>query len=202
VIFCPNCRTTRLDGPERCPRCEGRYVSEAVARERGWLDEAETETSPPRATSPSPEEPRRRGSPGTPITFQGETLTVLEWAERLGWPATTIYSRIREERRSLGRWPVDRMLTVPPHVKVARVEGPAIVSDSATVPPDGDAGSSALPTRTRLTVEVGLVAGDKFDLRQVVDLCRRVVEIDREVETLRLEQRQIVGQLQAGDKSP
>ncbi len=43
------------------------------------------------------------------VTFRGETLCVIEWAERLGINYNTLRKRLR-------KWSVDRALTTPPPI--------------------------------------------------------------------------------------
>lgn len=43
------------------------------------------------------------------LTFNGETLPVVEWAERLGWSHHVLFTRIKRG------WPVSDILTIPPY---------------------------------------------------------------------------------------
>ena len=47
------------------------------------------------------------------VTFNGETLTVAEWAERIGVNRQTLIVRLR-------RWPIERALTEPLHSRMSR----------------------------------------------------------------------------------
>jgi hypothetical protein len=48
------------------------------------------------------------------LTFDGESLTVGEWARRMGAPVDRIWSRLRQG------WSVERILKEPPHAQSAR----------------------------------------------------------------------------------
>lgn len=47
------------------------------------------------------------------LTFQGETLTVTQWADKLNIPRHTIYGRIK------GGWKTEDILTLSPHSGVS-----------------------------------------------------------------------------------
>jgi hypothetical protein len=48
------------------------------------------------------------------ITFNNETLTLAQWATRLGLSRTGLWSRLQ-------RWDVARALTEPPHPRAGRM---------------------------------------------------------------------------------
>ncbi len=52
-----------------------------------------------------------------PLTFNGETLLVVEWAERLGIPKNTLFQRLHKG------WSVERTLTTPVQIRLSRAAG-------------------------------------------------------------------------------
>ncbi|MCF8483829.1 MAG: hypothetical protein K9G71_01360 [Rhodobacteraceae bacterium] len=68
-----------------------------------------------RATKPKQPKPVKPAKTGPKqIPFEGECLTIAEWAERTGLPQTTIKTRLA------AGWPIDRILTEPRGLKVKR----------------------------------------------------------------------------------
>lgn len=106
VIFCNSCKVARLDGPEYC-KCGAKMTPV-----RDVSPSEETLTSA--MDVPISREIDKRQHE---LTFQGETLSIKAWATRLNWPVSTIYSRLREENRKPGSWPIEKLLTVPPRKK-------------------------------------------------------------------------------------
>ena len=63
----------------------------------------------------------RRYKATKPLTFNGETLSARQWAERLGLPISTIQKRVSQG------WDVERILTTPRRA-YAKKEGVPLVS--------------------------------------------------------------------------
>jgi len=55
----------------------------------------------------TPREQQSNKRSAHPLTFQGETLSVMDWARRLGMPQPTLANRIRRG------WSTERALTTP-----------------------------------------------------------------------------------------
>lgn len=72
------------------------YIAEADARREAGQSAKPKKVKPPKPTRQI-----------TRYTYQGETLTVREWAERTGFKADTIRARL------LDNWPIGRALTEP-----------------------------------------------------------------------------------------
>jgi hypothetical protein len=126
-----------------------------------------------------------------------------------------LYSRLREEARSPGKWPVKRLLTVPPR-KVGRPAGESKIdgvpheeviraareeiaeSDRSDTAPVNV--SSSVPQL--LTVPAAESASDNSfynkELPLVRQRCRRLDEIEHSMELLDQERRQILDLLEKG----
>jgi hypothetical protein len=63
--------------------------------------------SPENCRWATPQEQNRNNRNNNLLTWRGETLSIVEWSERTGLPATALYKRFQ-----MG-WDVERMLTAP-----------------------------------------------------------------------------------------
>jgi len=61
----------------------------------------------------TPTEQNRNARSNRLITYNGETLCLSEWAERVGMSVKTLYTRLITRR-----WPVERALTAPIQTKI------------------------------------------------------------------------------------
>jgi RNA polymerase sigma factor for flagellar operon FliA len=123
VVYCDNCRTKRLDGPDRCPRCQGRFRHLLPGEEVDDLPAARSPAPTARGSAFGEREVRggaeQSGEAAAPevgvghvgrghratLTFKGETLSLAEWSRRTGVRVHTIYTRIANG------WSVERALT-------------------------------------------------------------------------------------------
>lgn len=130
VVFCDNCKTARMDGPEYCPTCGGplRAVADVVEGKKSKPGEAFTPAEPveldlggekPEVVGKSFEKPSARKPCPNPVglwaevresgklTYNGKSQTLEQWAKETGLSIKTIKNRITR------RFTVDRVLYVP-----------------------------------------------------------------------------------------
>lgn len=80
-----------------------------------WLERIDNDGpySPENCRWATPAEQQRNTRRNVRLTFQGETLTVTDWAKRLGCTKFVLHQRIRRG------WPVERVLGAPVHARVS-----------------------------------------------------------------------------------
>lgn len=75
----------------------------------------------------TPEQQNRNTTRNRTLTFQGETLTVAEWAERKGMRYGSLYARIADD------WSVEDALTIPVARGAARIAHRRSVGGDSTI---------------------------------------------------------------------
>jgi hypothetical protein len=109
VVFCKTCETARLDGPTVCPVCGD--VLQPAESARPAATTAEPTAKPPEPVEPATPKPhpygieRRLTGEVHRYTFQGKTLSLVQWAKEVGIPYATLYYRISNG------WTIERALT-------------------------------------------------------------------------------------------
>ena len=106
VVYCNNCQSARLDGPEFCPRCGDKLIAVSAIKAREKSVES-VEQSATTVDNDLPDEIIREGelagrcttievpqSRHVWIRYKGEKLSARQWAERTGLSVNTINYRI------------------------------------------------------------------------------------------------------------
>jgi hypothetical protein len=163
-------------------------------REEGIVDEAFQTRSGSRSEGDEsqPFVHKGRGKVQT-LTHDGLTLTVREWAIKLGWSPAMIYGRIKQG------WLTDQILTLPPgpakHRRMIR-SGFALAENSTSLRP-----TLPQPAISDQVIE-GMIlekrtpeADDPKEVLSIRQRCWRLDQIDSQIASLMAERQGIVASL-------
>jgi hypothetical protein len=135
---------------------------------------------------------RQRG-----LTFQGETLSIKAWAERLGWPVSMLYSRLREENRRPGSWPLEKLLTLAPCSRKKGRVFEVVENESATPVDVAPQVAQVVQLPATPVAAAPWTTGDFYReaLPALRQHCRRLDEIEAAIASLEQERSQIIASL-------